>query len=606
MKLNLKTIKNLFYLIKQRPKSLILFTFIISSASILEALGIGVLYPVINILESAAKRLNYINHFNDLLHLNLGEDQFIIVLFVGIFFLFLIRGALTILSYYSQYRLSEKLKTDWQSEIFTNYLEQGYDYFIRHKTGDLIQKQMNHTEMAGNAIVYTCQIARFFFTTLFLFAMLCIISLSGTLFLSGVMLIVALFTLIVSKTKIYISAQKHAQLQGKAYSIVSEVIIGIRQVKAFLAEEFFKKHFSDAVIERARIQTRNGTLSQSPTPLMQTIVLLGIFSALFFAARYKGDTKGLFPLMAVFGVGAYRIISSMAGINSAFMHIVNHLPSVNIVSELLRLKPVHEKLSKIGRFEKSVVFNDVNFSYSKSEFCLSDINLTFEKGKFYGIVGSSGSGKSTMVDLIMKFYSNSGGRILVDGKDLKEIDVRSWRKQVGLISQDTFIFNGTIEENISFAEDPSETDEDKMIEAARTADMHDFIMSLPEGYKTAVGERGLKLSGGQRQRLAIARAVYRDPEIYIFDEATSSLDTHSEKKIQKAIEDLSRAKTVIAIAHRLSTVMNADEILAMKDGRIVEYGSHPELLDKGGFYAGLYTHQYDTKNDVEEKDVINS
>jgi subfamily B ATP-binding cassette protein MsbA len=310
--------------------------------------------------------------------------------------------------------------------------------------------------------------------------------------------------------------------------------------------------------------------------------------------------------VVVFGGASYRIISSMAGVSSNFMQIAHLLPSVNIVADLLRLEPAHEKLPGMGRFEKDIVFENVDFAYAREGFRLSGIDLTFEKGKFYGIVGSSGSGKSTLIDLIMKFYSNEDGNILVDGKDLKGIDVRSWRGQIGLISQETFIFNGTIEENISFATDESEVVKDRVIAAAKTADIHDFITELPDGFQTVVGERGLTLSGGQRQRLAIARAVYRDPEVYIFDEATSSLDTHSEKRIQKAIEDLSRSKTVIAVAHRLSTVVYADEIIAMDGGRIVEKGTHSALLEKEGFYAGLHTHQHATEEREKEEDAISS
>ena len=251
-------------------------------------------------------------------------------------------------------------------------------------------------------------------------------------------------------------------------------------------------------------------------------------------------------------------------------------------------------------------FENVDFAYSRKGFHLSDINIKFKKGKFYGIVGSSGSGKSTLIDLIMGFYLTENGRLLIDGKDIRTIDIRSWLRQIGLISQNTFIFNGTIEENISFATEPSEINEERVIVAAKIADIHDFILGLPTGYKTMVGERGLALSGGQRQRLAIARVAYRDPEIYIFDEATSFLDSYSEKRIQASIENLRQSKTVIAVAHRISSIINTDEILVMKDGRIIERGSHAELLSKEGFYAGLYNHQHDIKHSKKEKNIVTS
>ncbi|MGB2601776.1 MAG: ABC transporter ATP-binding protein, partial [Candidatus Omnitrophota bacterium] len=566
----------------------------------------GILYPIMNVLEDHTKIAGYLDRVNDFLGTNLLEGQFITALLLAALVLFVLRGVFIVLSYYSQYLLTEKLRTGFQSRTFSNYLEQGYDFFVSHRTGDLIQKQMTHTEMAGDAILYSCQIARNLFTAMCIYITLCIVSLKGTMLLTGIMAVLTVVSLIVSKVKIYSASQEHAELQKKAYSLATEVITGIRQVKAFLAEKFFEKSFSETIRRKARIYTKNATLGHMPTPVMQTSVLVGVVVVLFMAFRYKGNIAGLLPLVVVFGGGAYRIISSIAGVNSNVMQIAHLLPSVNIVADLLRLKPAHEELPEMACFEKDIVFEDVDFAYSREGFRLSDVNLKFEKGKFYGIVGSSGSGKSTLVDLVMKFYSNRDGRILVDGQDIRGIDVRSWRAQIGLISQETFIFNGTIEENISFATDESEVIKEKVIAAAKTADMHDFITNLPDGYQTVVGERGLALSGGQRQRLAIARAVYRDPEIYIFDEATSSLDTHSEKKIQRAIEDLSRSKTVIAVAHRLSTVVHADQIIAMDSGRVLEKGAHSALLAKEGFYAGLHAHQHISEEREKEEDVISS
>ncbi len=601
-----ETIKNLGYLIKRRPGALAWFTGVITLAGVLEAFGIGLLYPIMSVLEDHAKRAGYVTRVNDLLGTSLTESVFITALLSTALLLFILRGLSIIGSYYGQYRLTEGLRIDFQSTIFTNDLDQEYEYFVKHRTGDLVQKQMIHTEMAGDAVLYSCQIARNLFTAACLYVTLCIVSLKGALMLTGIMAVLTVVALIVSKVKIYAASQEHADLQKRAYSIAVETMTGIRQVKAFLAEQFFSKKFGETITRKAAIYRKNATIGQMPTPVMQTSVLVGVVAVLFLAFRYKGSVSGLLPLVVVFGGGAYRIISSVAGLNSSFMQIAHLLPSVNIVADLLKWKPVHENLAGAGRFEKDIVFEEVEFSYPREGFKLSGIDLEFEKGKFYGIVGSSGSGKSTLVDLIIKFYHPGRGRILVDGKDLKGMDARSWRKQIGLISQETFIFNGTIEENISFAVDEAEKDTGRIEAAARTADLHDFIKSLPEGYGTIVGERGLTLSGGQRQRLAIARAVYRDPEIYIFDEATSSLDTHSEKRIQGAIEELSRSKTVIAVAHRLSTVVHADEIIAMKDGRIMEKGPHSDLMEREGFYAGLYTHQYSAERRQKEGDAVSS
>ena len=269
------------------------------------------------------------------------------------------------------------------------------------------------------------------------------------------------------------------------------------------------------------------------------------------------------------------------------MGISAQLPCVNTVSELLHKKSeLGENIQKTG-FKDAIEIKDLNFEYNADVPVLKNIAMTFEKGKFYGIVGPSGSGKSTLVDLLIGFYAPLQGSIIINGKSINDIDIQGWRKTVGVISQETFIFNGTVEENISFALDGRHKHAGRIKEAAKMADAHEFIESLPQGYQTLVGERGLKLSGGQRQRLAIARAVYRDPDILIFDEATSSLDAISERKIQKAIEALSHEKTVIAIAHRLSTIINADYIYVMDNGRIVEQGTHELLISNQGLYESL-------------------
>ncbi|MBW1909675.1 MAG: ABC transporter ATP-binding protein [Deltaproteobacteria bacterium] len=546
------------------------------------------------------KRGEYAEICNSILNSSFSEEQFVVMLFLGVVAVFLIRCIFILMSYYFEFRLSEMLKAEWQIKIFNKYLNQEYEFFLGHHTGDLVQRQMVHTENAGCAVLYSCQVGKDFFISLFLYAMLWAISIKATLVVTFVMIILTFISIALSKLKIYVLSQEHARLQKDAYSTAFAVIAGIRQVKVFLGENFFKNRFSTAVRRKALIIIKNNTLAQAANPLIQTIVCLGIIFSLFYATRYSGDVKEFIPMLVVFGGAVYRISGSLAGIYGHFMQLANVLPSVNIVSELLMLKDDVKDLHEINRFSEGITFQDVSFSYpQKKDKVLKNINIHFGKGNFYGVVGPSGSGKSTLVDLIIKFYSPNSGRILIDNKSLDKVDTRSWMKQVGLVSQETFIFNGTIEQNISFAKDEWEIDGEQMVMAAKVADIHDFIQGLPKGYKTEVGEMGLRLSGGQRQRLAIARAVYRDPDIYIFDEATSSLDTHSEEKIQKSIEELSRTKTVIAIAHRLSTVVNADEILVMNRGEIIERGAHLKLLKNSGFYSELFIKQ--TNNGYEKE-----
>jgi len=247
----------------------------------------------------------------------------------------------------------------------------------------------------------------------------------------------------------------------------------------------------------------------------------------------------------------------------------------------------------IPKIKGDIEFEHVYFSYSKGKEVLKDINFTIKQGQMTALVGLSGAGKTTITNLLARFYDPDSGTIRIDGYDIREVTLESLRKQIGMVTQDTYVFNATIKENLLYAK-PSATD--KEIErACKVANIHDFIMGLPNGYDTVVGERGTKLSGGEKQRLSIARALLKDPRIIILDEATSSLDSLSEMLIQEAIKPLLEGRTSIVIAHRLSTIIAADQILVMDKGRIVERGTHHELLQAGGLYRELYEKQFKRK-----------
>lgn len=586
-----EVIRDLGYLVWRKPTLTLLYFTCIVASSVLEAVGIGSFYPLIGLLEDQSRMADYLATVNELLLLNVSGDQFVLLLFGGVGAVFLLRGLVMLLNNYLKFRLAESLKVRLQDNIFCNYMQREYAFFVKHRIGDLIQRQMTHTENAGQAVLHSCQMMMNIFIFICLYAMVGIISVKAVIVVFGAIVVLGLVSFSFAKLKIYLLALQHAEIQKEVFSIATEALAGIRQVKVFVAEKFFRDRFLKGILDRAKIVIKNQTLAQSAGPTVQTIVLLGILLTFFFAIRISENTAGLIALYGVLIGAIYRLSVVVAAVYRDVMQLAHFLPSVNIVTELDRMVPQKEDLPSIGRFERCIRLEKVSFSYPGKDFELSNITLNFERGRFYGIVGPSGSGKSSLVDLIIKFYEPREGRITIDGTNLAELDARSWRRKIGLVSQDTFVFNGSILDNISFAKNSSEVERHRAMQAAGSADIHDFIQGLPDGYDTEVGERGLMLSGGQRQRLAIARAIYLEPDIFIFDEATSSLDSHSERKIQLAIEDLSKSSTVIAIAHRISTVMNADKIFSIDDGKVVEEGSHEELVRAGGVYAQLYLKQ---------------
>ncbi len=271
------------------------------------------------------------------------------------------------------------------------------------------------------------------------------------------------------------------------------------------------------------------------------------------------------------------------------------LAAVDRIFELLDTQPeVIDKPKAIifdpARVRGEIAFRNVWFSYEPGEPVLKDISFTSPAGTVTALVGPSGGGKSTVVSLIPRFYDPERGAILLDGHDLKDIKLSSLRRQIGMVLQDTYLFSGTLRENIMYG--APEASEDELLEAAIAANCHDFIMEMPHKYDTEIGERGTRLSGGQRQRIAIARAILRNPKVLILDEATSALDTESERLIQEALDNLMQNRTTFAIAHRLSTILNADQILVIEDGLVGQAGRHEELLEEGGTYKRLYEMQF--------------
>ncbi|MCU0533020.1 MAG: ATP-binding cassette domain-containing protein [Hydrococcus sp. Prado102] len=291
----------------------------------------------------------------------------------------------------------------------------------------------------------------------------------------------------------------------------------------------------------------------------------------------------------------YKLIPTISQLNRARNQLAKQSYSIQIAAHFLdrRNKPFMTRSGSqiYSRLKAGIHFENVSFAYPESEkIVLDEVNLWIPKGKMIALVGASGAGKSTIADLLSRFYDPSAGRITVDGEDLRDYDLKSYRQAMGIVSQDTYLFNNSVRYNISYGLE--NVPDEAVIEAAKRANAYDFIIQLPQGFDTTIGDRGVLLSGGQRQRIAIARALVRNPDLLILDEATSALDTVSEQLIQQAIEELCQERTTLAIAHRLSTIQKAHQIAVMDRGKIVEIGTHEELLSLNGYYARLYAMQF--------------
>jgi len=381
---------------------------------------------------------------------------------------------------------------------------------------------------------------------------------------------------------------------GEMTSVLQEAVSGVRLVKAFRAEPYEEGRFLDAsgrYSEGLMRITRVAFLSQPITEFLGTLVAVAI---LWIGARMVlvGGTLQPSQLIA-FLVIVMRLLQPMKQLSQIPTTAQQALAASDRLFEVLD-SPTELMLDRgtktVSGFYDALVFDGVSFAY-ETEPVLADIDLTARKGEVVALVGPSGAGKSTLVDIIPRFYEPTAGRILVDGIDTREIALPSLRSLTGIVSQDTVLFNDTVRNNIAYGAAERFTDE-QIVAAARAANAHGFISELPHGYETILGERGTRLSGGQRQRIAIARALLIDPPILILDDATSALDTESERLVQEAIDRLLAGRTVFVIAHRLSTVIHADQILVLDRGRIVERGTHHDLIAKRGAYFRLHSLQF--------------
>ncbi|OGC08505.1 hypothetical protein A2230_08295 [candidate division WOR-1 bacterium RIFOXYA2_FULL_36_21] len=481
-----------------------------------------------------------------------------------------------------------KVWQDIQEKVFVKCISADYQYFLDHKQGEIIYRVYSAPSSLGSILTYLPQALSEFAKLLAVGFILIGISpyASGAIILVGVLYYY--LTKYIASNISYNMGKGRVVACEKQNVLLGETISGIRQIKVFSSENRWIKNFFAAMQDYFKLAKKDREFSLIPGYLLDTMTIV-LLSLLLILAKvlYSADFAVILPILGTFAYAFQKIMPSLSQLGNLRIQIMGTLPIVEILYSLLNknIKQIKDGPEEIKEFKKEIKFEDVSFSYPGRKGVLKGLKLSFEKGKMTAIVGHSGAGKSTIADLIIRLFDVNYGRILIDGIDIKDCKISSWLSKIGFVTQDTFIFNASLAENIAFG---LNVDMNEIIQAAKDANVHDFVASLADGYETVVGDRGMKLSGGQRQRIAIARALVHKPEILILDEATSSLDNISEAIVQKAINNISRNRTVIVIAHRLSTVIDSDKIIVLEKGEVVEEGKHEELLSMKGFYWAIY------------------
>lgn len=515
---------------------------------------------------------------------------------IGILVLFLFRGFFYFGERYLMSFVGQKIVNDIREKLYRHLQTLSLSYFDRRKTGNIMSNLTNdvsalQTAIAGNLISFVQEAVILVGSLVSMFA----------LYWKLTLLTLVIVPLVVVTINFFGGRLRKAghDVQGKMADITAlleEAISGIRIIRSFNREEFEIKRFVVQNDKNFWALMTTTKLTSMLTPFIQFFAAIAVTGIIWYGGMSVIEGKMTAGALIAFLIYAINLANPVRRISEIYGDIQKSLAAADRVFETLDTMPeVQEKKNAITlpKVQGHIVFDHVSFAYDKDHEALTDFNLEVKPGQVVALVGPSGAGKSTVANLLPRFYDITGGKLTIDGVNIKDVTFSSLRQQIGLVPQETMLFNASVRDNILYGR--LDASEEEVIAAAKAANAHEFIMDLPQGYDTHVGDRGNALSGGQRQRIAIARAILKNPQILILDEATSALDTESEKIVQAALDRLMEGRTAVVIAHRLSTVRNADDIVVIDHGKIVEEGTHTELLAKNGLYASLYAVQFKDK-----------
>ncbi|UYZ61748.1 ABC transporter ATP-binding protein [Hymenobacter weizhouensis] len=486
-------------------------------------------------------------------------------------------------------RVRARVIQNLRRHLYHRIIQLPLGFFGGERKGDLMSRFTSDVQEVETSVVNTLTaVIREPLTIVAYFALLFYISVPLTLFTLILLPISGAIIATVAK-RLRRQAQQSQSTLGTMLSVIDETLGGIRVIKAFNAQDYIKEKFEEQNDQYARTSRAIDNTRDLASPFSEFAGVTVVAGLLYFGGTLilGGQSTLTGETFIGYVILFSQVLTPAKALSSSFGNIQRGLVAGERVLRVIDLEPVirdKPDAQVLPPFEHQIELRNLQFSYGDTP-VLQDINLTIKKGKTIALVGPSGGGKSTLADLLPRFYDPTDGQLLIDGHDVRDCTIHSVRDQMGIVTQESILFNDTIFNNIRFN---TQATEQEVIEAARIANAHDFIVAAPEGYQTVIGDRGSRLSGGQRQRLSIARAILRNPPILILDEATSALDTESEKLVQEALTRLMQNRTSLVIAHRLSTVQHADEIIVLQQGRIVERGTHEQLLRRpNGLYQRL-------------------
>lgn len=522
----------------------------------------------------------------------------------GIIVVFLLRGIFFYGQTYLMAFVGQRVIIDIREALYRHLQRLSLSYFETRRTGAIMSYITNDVAALQSALVESV-------IEMLTESVVLVGSMAAMFFIHWKLSLLTFITLPLVFQAINVFGKKlrraGAVMQERAADITSvlqETVLAVRVIKSFVREDYEIERFGRENYHNFRAQMKSAQLMATLTPLIEFLAAIGVTVIIWYGGHEViGGNLTTGALMA-FLIYVVNLSNPIKRLSRVYGNIQKALAAAQRVFEVLDTEPEIQDqpgAADLPSINGEVAFHNVSFEYKPGEPALVDISLTARPGQVVAIVGPSGAGKTTIANLIPRFYDPSAGYIAIDGTDIKTVTLASLRRQIGIVPQETMLFNGTVYENILYGD--LDAPREAVIAAAKAANADNFIMEMPQGYETQIGERGAKLSGGQRQRIAIARAILKNPRVLILDEATSALDTESEALVQEALDKLMVGRTSFVIAHRLSTVQRADVILVMERGRITEKGSHATLINTGGLYSKLYQVQFESRAEAPSKEV---
>jgi subfamily B ATP-binding cassette protein MsbA len=515
---------------------------------------------------------------------------------IGIVIVYFLRGIFFFGQTYLMSYIGQKIIIDIRGDVYKHMQRLSLSYFEKRQTGKVMSYITNDVAAVQGALVESM-------IELLTEGMTLIGSLGAMFYLHWKLSFLTLVTLpLVGQAikifgkKLRTSSRTVQERTADITSFLQESISSVRIIKSFAREDYEIDRFQKENSHNFRAQMKNSQIMATLTPVIEFLAAIGVTLIIWYGGKEVIDNNLTAGSLIAFLMYAINLTNPLKRLSRVYGNIQKALSAADRVFEVLDTKPEIEDMPgaiALPTIDGYVALNNVTFEYKAGEPALRQVNLKVTPGQVVAIVGPSGAGKTTIANLIPRFYDTTDGNITIDGIDIKTVTLQSLREQIGIVPQETILFNGSAYDNILYGK--LDAGHDEVMNAAKAANAHEFIINMPDGYDTQIGERGSKLSGGQRQRISIARAILKNPRVLILDEATSALDTESEKLVQEAVDKLMIGRTSFVIAHRLSTIQRADLIVVMEKGKIAEQGTHAELLSADGLYSKLYQVQFEKR-----------